>query len=212
MSKLDPHTNPAFRPPLTLPGGLPLRCVSPHPQAAHGDTSHIVGSLHKTAQPIGTVAITAATLTGLLRATLLCLIISSMASHLFSDGVEKHDTNASSSYHDVRGRLISRRGYSVYDAFQQTHGPGYSREEMDDALRIPSVRNSIHEDIRRQHDLHQQAQGTEKSDRPTAPSQPDQTSTTSSTTTQEENCFYHRAFGGKAKKCRPPCPFSWSGQ
>ena len=100
----------------------------------------------------------------------------------------------------------------MYDAFQQAHGPGYSREEMNDALRIPSVRNSLHEDIRRQNDIRQQARFTEKSDRPDTPSQPDQTPTTSPTTTQEENCFYHRAFGGKAKKCRPPCPFSWSSQ
>ena len=128
-----------------------------------------------------------------------------MASYNSDTGVGMDETAAPSLCHNVRGRLISRRGNSVYDIFQEIHGPGYSREEIDHALQIPSVRNSLHDELRQQNAARQRAQSREKAAlRP----QPTRTSTIPPITILGGKCFYHRAFGAAAKKCRPPCSFN----
>ena len=115
---------------------------------------------------------------------------------------------------DVRGRLISRRGHSVFDVFQQTHGPGYSREEMNDALRIPSVRNFLFDELRRQNDTRQRSWHSEKAEEPEVAtfSTPkfDPAPTPPPTISTEPICYYHREFGTRARQCRPPCSFDRS--
>ena len=124
-----------------------------------------------------------------------------MANYDPSEGDGTKETTATSPGDDVRGRLISRRGASIYDVFQQLHGPGYSKVEIDHALRIPAVRNSPHEELRRQNAERQDELRQEKAaQRPTSPTPPPYT-------ILGGPCFYHRAFGGVAKKCRPPCSF-----
>ena len=119
-----------------------------------------------------------------------------MATHDPSEGDGTKETTATSPGDDVRGRLISRRGATIYDVFQQRYGPEYSKVEIDHVLRIPAVRYSLYEELRKQN-----AERQEKAEqRPTSPTPPPYT-------ILGGPCFYHRAFGGVAKKCRPPCSF-----
>ena len=115
---------------------------------------------------------------------------------------------------DVRGRPISRRGCSIFDIFQQIHGPGYSREEMDDALRIPSIRNFLFDELRRQNNALQQiCQPEEAEDLDTAdPPMPEleRVPTPPPAPRTETICYYHREFGTRARRCRPPCLFNRS--
>ena len=214
-AKLDPHISPAFRPPLSLPGGLPPKCVSPRLPPAHGAASHITGPLQLSARPSHTATVVATTSADLLRAILLSATIFNMARPIFITGTGLDESNTTlSCRNDVRGRLISRRGCSVYDVFQQLHGPGYSREEMDDVLRIPAVRNSLYDELRRQHSIQQQLQCPESavSTTTTTPPtpQPDPILTTAQTAGTETTCYYHQEFGTRARQCRPPCSYEQS--
>ena len=81
--------------------------------------------------------------------------------------------------------------------FQQRYGPEYSKVEIDHVLRIPAVRYPLYEELRRMNAVKQEEK-TEQ--RPASPTPPPYT-------ILGGPCFYHRAFGGVAKKCRPPCSF-----
>ena len=146
--KLDPHTNPAFRPPLSLPGGPFPTSVPPSRSPAHGAASHFTNPRQLFARPSYTANVTTTP-----SADLLC---NSLQTLTMGTGPDESNTNLPCR-NDVRGRLISRRGCSVYDIFQQLYGPGYSREEIDYVLRIPAVRFTLGNELRRRYNIHQRA-------------------------------------------------------
>ena len=51
-AKLDPHTNPAFRPPLPLPGGLSPTWVPPRSPTTHGAASQTSGPRQPPHRPV----------------------------------------------------------------------------------------------------------------------------------------------------------------
>ena len=171
--------------------------------------------MQQPARPSHAATTVATTPADLLRAILLPTIFLNMANSNFIMGAETDKASTLSPCHDdVRGRPISRRGCSIFDIFQRIHGPGYSREEMDDALRIPSIRNFLFDELRRQNNTCQQTWHPEEAEEPetTDPPMPEleRVPTPPPAPRTETICYYHREFGTRARRCRPPCMFDRS--
>ena len=189
--------------------------MPPSRSPAHGAAPHFTDPLQLPARSSHTTTVAVSIPADLLRTVLLLANTRNMARPTFITGDKPDEPNTDlPCRNDVRGRLISRRGRSVYDVFQQLHGPGYSREEMDDVLRIPAVRNSLYDELRRQHNTQRQPQCPGGAVNPTTTTpptpQPEPTLTTAQTAGTEVICYYHQEFGTRARQCRPPCSFAQS--